>query len=259
MIGRRMMMAAAGVGGGSVWTPSALFQSGEEGAWYSPRDLSTLFQDAAGTTPVENDGDPVGYIADKSGNGNDITQNTASLKMTYRTDGTHHWLESVNDVLTGSAIITSAAELTVVAAINLQSSVGYSAGFRTIVGQGTHPTQDFGVYWATDRADDLILITDSEDTRWEIDAPTESEDTWTVWAVRGEDANQTFHQDGSPVGSASQTTFAPAGSQTFRLGYEGGSDRYWNGYFGDIVVVGKFISNTNRALAENFAAGGIGI
>ena len=43
-----------------------LFGSGEQGAWYDPSDLSTLFQDAAGTTPVTAMEQPVGLILDKS-------------------------------------------------------------------------------------------------------------------------------------------------------------------------------------------------
>jgi len=52
--------------GGSLWEPSRLFDNGEEGAWYDPSDLSTMFQDSAGTTPVTADGQPVGLILDKS-------------------------------------------------------------------------------------------------------------------------------------------------------------------------------------------------
>jgi hypothetical protein len=61
--------------------------------WFDPSDLSTLFQDAAGTTPVTADGDPVGRIEDKSGNGNHATQSSASLKPTYKTSGGLHWIE----------------------------------------------------------------------------------------------------------------------------------------------------------------------
>lgn len=52
--------------GRPIWTPSELFKNGEQGAWYDPSDLSTLYQDAAGTTPVTADGDPVGLMLDKS-------------------------------------------------------------------------------------------------------------------------------------------------------------------------------------------------
>lgn len=43
-----------------------LFASGEPGAWYDPSDMSTMFQDAAGTIPVTAVGQPVGLILDKS-------------------------------------------------------------------------------------------------------------------------------------------------------------------------------------------------
>ena len=50
------------------FNPLSLFANSEQGAWYDPSDLSTLFQNSDGTTAVAV-GDPVGYIADKSGNG----------------------------------------------------------------------------------------------------------------------------------------------------------------------------------------------
>lgn len=53
-------------GGVAAFSPSSLFASGEQGVWYDPSDLSTMFQDSAGTTPVTADGQPVGLILDKS-------------------------------------------------------------------------------------------------------------------------------------------------------------------------------------------------
>lgn len=44
----------------------SLFANGEQGAWYDPSDLTTLFQDAAGTTPVTAVEQPVGLMLDKS-------------------------------------------------------------------------------------------------------------------------------------------------------------------------------------------------
>ncbi|WP_288944452.1 hypothetical protein [uncultured Marinobacter sp.] len=73
--------------------PSELFKNGEQGAWYDPSDLGTLFQDAAGTTPVTADGDPVGLMLDKSGNGNHASQSVSASRPIYRTDGVLHWLE----------------------------------------------------------------------------------------------------------------------------------------------------------------------
>ena len=47
------------------FSPASLFASGEQGAWYDPSDLTTMFQDRAGTTPVTADGQTVGLILDK--------------------------------------------------------------------------------------------------------------------------------------------------------------------------------------------------
>ena len=46
--------------------PSQLFAAAEVGGWYDPSDLTTLFQDAAGTTPVTAVEQPVGLVLDKS-------------------------------------------------------------------------------------------------------------------------------------------------------------------------------------------------
>ena len=62
--------------------PRSLFASGEQGIWLDPSDFSTLFQDAAGTTPVTAVGQPVGKILDKSGRGNHATQTTAASRPT---------------------------------------------------------------------------------------------------------------------------------------------------------------------------------
>ena len=68
--------------GGAFWTPSAtilgsasktfnqiiksLFANNEQGFTRTPDDLSTMFQDAAGTIPVTGAGQPVGLMLDKS-------------------------------------------------------------------------------------------------------------------------------------------------------------------------------------------------
>ena len=77
---------------GESWTPLSLFSNGEQGAFYLP-EPENLFQDAAGTTPVTADGDPVGLMLDKSGNGNHASQANSLRRPIYRTDGVLHWLE----------------------------------------------------------------------------------------------------------------------------------------------------------------------
>jgi hypothetical protein len=50
--------------GTAVWLPIALFESGEQGAWYDPSDLTSMRQLSTGATAAAV-ASPVGFIADK--------------------------------------------------------------------------------------------------------------------------------------------------------------------------------------------------
>lgn len=54
--------------------------------WYDLSDITTLFQDSAGTTPVAADGDVIGRMNDKSGIGNNAAQGTTANKPLYKTN-----------------------------------------------------------------------------------------------------------------------------------------------------------------------------
>ena len=94
--------------------PASLFAGGAEGAWYDPSDLSTLFQDSAGTTPVTASGQPVGLMLDKSGNGNHATQATAAKRPTYTEGSGLSWLafDGVDDAMEAPALGVTSSALT---------------------------------------------------------------------------------------------------------------------------------------------------
>jgi len=81
------------------FSPASLFAGGIAGAWYGPSDLSTLFQDSAGTTPVTTAGQPVGLMLDNSGNDNHATQTTAARRPTYQTGPARATIDKVGDRL----------------------------------------------------------------------------------------------------------------------------------------------------------------
>jgi hypothetical protein len=83
-----------------VSTPADLFTGSESGVVYDVSDLSTLFQDSAGTTPVTTAGQPVGLMLDKSGNGNHVTQATAAARPTYQTAPDRVTIDRVDDKMT---------------------------------------------------------------------------------------------------------------------------------------------------------------
>ena len=63
--------------GGAAFTPLSLFADGSQGAWYDNSNMSTLFQDSAGTTAAVLES-PVGKQLDLSGRGNHRSQATSA-------------------------------------------------------------------------------------------------------------------------------------------------------------------------------------
>lgn len=57
-----------------------LFANGEQGFWYDPSDMGTMYQDSAGTVPVTAVGQPVGLIKDKSGRNNHAYQTVSASR-----------------------------------------------------------------------------------------------------------------------------------------------------------------------------------
>lgn len=82
---------------GGGFSPALLFANGEQGVWFDPSDRSTLFQDAAGTTPVTAPAQPVGLMLDKSGNGRHATQAVAAQRPTYQDTPGRLVLDKVDD------------------------------------------------------------------------------------------------------------------------------------------------------------------
>jgi hypothetical protein len=104
----------------AAFDPLDLFGGGEKGFWFDASDLSTMFQDTAGSTPVTADGQTVKRLVDKSGNGYVLTE--ATNGPVYRTSGGKHWLEynGTNSELTNTStnVTNSIGELTVFFAVN---------------------------------------------------------------------------------------------------------------------------------------------
>jgi hypothetical protein len=91
----------SGLGG----IPYALFASGEQGAWYDPSDLTTLFQNQAGTTPVTAVEQPVSLMLDKSKGGGSIGADTV-VNGTFAADS--DWTKGTGWAI-GSGVATKTA------------------------------------------------------------------------------------------------------------------------------------------------------
>jgi len=81
-----------------------MFRTGAQGAWFDPSDLTTLFQDSAGTAPTTAPGDPVGRILDKSGRDNHATQAVKANRPIYQVDGQGRGYLAFNGVNSGLTV-----------------------------------------------------------------------------------------------------------------------------------------------------------
>ena len=86
-----------GQGGG--FSPANLFTGSDTGVFYDVSDLSSMNTgpDQSGSVPAV--GDVVGFIADKSGNGNHAVQATAAARPTYQTSPARATIDKVDDRL----------------------------------------------------------------------------------------------------------------------------------------------------------------
>ena len=101
-------------GGRGGFPPADLFTGSDTGVFYDVSDLSTLFQDSAGTTPVTASGQPVGKMLDKSGNGNHATQAIYAKRPIYTEGSGLGWLafDGVDDGMGGPGLGVTSSALT---------------------------------------------------------------------------------------------------------------------------------------------------
>lgn len=107
-------------------SPAALFANGEQGVWYNPSDISTLFQDSAGTTPVTAPGQTAGLMLDNSKNGVGSNGTYSRNQYLYTEQFDNAYWSKTN--ITIGADVTSAPNGTITAD-KLQENAGAAAYF----------------------------------------------------------------------------------------------------------------------------------
>lgn len=119
---------------GGVWSPIRLFNAASNGVLLDASRLDTLFQDAAGTTPVTTAGQPVGRVLDQSGGARHATQSTSAARPTYRLDiygRAYLEFDGVDDWLTTASMALAAGGRTVIAALQKRSDASVGTVMET--------------------------------------------------------------------------------------------------------------------------------
>ena len=117
---------------------SSLFTGGVKGVWFDAGDLSTMFQDVAGTQPVTAVGQFVGKWLDKSGNGKHaVAAADNNTRPTYRIDAEGNpnvtfTKSPATQLFTPSIDFTGTAQMTVCAGLHVTDTA--SAGVAVELG-----------------------------------------------------------------------------------------------------------------------------
>jgi hypothetical protein len=259
----------------SSFAPGLLFLAGEQGAWYDPSDLSTLFQDAAGTVPVTAVGQSVRLMRDKSGRGNNATAPSDAARPVLQQDssGLLHLLfnGSNSSMVTGAIDFSSTNKVSAFAgatklidgstfqcivelSADSNSNLGtFVVGAATVLGDASRRTWAAGVTGTSVLLGSAAIFA-APDTR--------------VMAANFDLAGATAaDQCALRLNGIAQTltyNIANAGSRNFissqiYIGRRGGSANPFNGRLYGLIVRGTATSAAQVTSTERWLAGKTGV
>lgn len=227
-----------------------LFANSEEGFAFVASDTSEVFTDQAGTTAAELD-DPIGNWGDKSGNSNDVDTGNSSRKPVWRqTGGGVYYLDfdGVDDRLTKSGgVLSTATAMTIVAGAALDDDTGYGTTFRTLCAQNTAytPGEWWTFVWDTAGATGRLGIRTSGGDGVVSDLNDDTLGQFSVLStVRDATSAEVFQNNVSLGDATGLSAFEPASGETFRVGHDNGSDRWFNGKISVLICVGRTLTTT---------------
>jgi hypothetical protein len=242
------LTATSLISASSIVVPNPITNLGASlGGWWDVSDLSTMFQDTAGTVAaVVNSA--VARINDKSAVVAHLTQATLDARPILRTDGTYYWLEfdGSNDYIEGPSAAFSISSL--IAAYRKTNSGNYHGLFTNKLDQTTNV--------------DFALTTMQSGTAFDLtqNAGSSLADSAHCWVNRVQ--TDAFSLNVNLVISIDGTGF-PATRQ-FPHGIYIGQDRnnpgrYFQGRWYGAIVANTILTATQRNSTEDYVAGKCGV
>jgi hypothetical protein len=253
-----------GVFSSDSFTPVLLFSSGQKGVWYDVSDMSTLFQDSAGTTPVTAVGQTVGKILDKSGNNAHATQSVLANRPTYQRDADGNGYLQFN----GTSTTLATTNIDFSSTDKMMASIGLfvdnpstgSAGVAVVLGSNPNSVNGSFLIGAPSSGGDhsfylrgtstLIARVNNIVSGYDIltglfDIAQATKETELITRLnQTQTSNITW--TGSTAGSGS------FGNLPLYLGSLGGSSTYFNGHIYQVVIRGSTPTSTELQQTEHW-------
>lgn len=265
--------------GGAFWTPSCtviggqqsfsqlikkLFANGEQGFAYDPDDLSTMYQDAAGTVLVTAVGQPVGLIRDKSGRNNHAFQtNSASrpiLRKNAVTGANYLEFDGSDDFLQANSIdFTATDKVSLFTGVRRLSDAGVSiiAEFSANSGLNTNSfylvALSTGALQFNSRGSGNSATTSSQ----RFPAPA-SVVISSIGDISGKVSKIRANSGGYAVNVGDQGA-GNYGNYPLYIGRRGGTALPFNGHIYGLIGIGKLVSGSETTAIEKALAKRIGV
>jgi hypothetical protein len=229
-------------GGGAAWTPASL--GSRLKGWWEVGDLSTLFKDTAGSTPVSADGDAIARINDKSGSGNFLSQATSGNRPVYHTGtnpkATFNGSSSRLDGVAGATITDANGQWCFIAALKLAAltdeiiSCVDNLGGTGVVPMLAAITPTTGVPYVRGKYVNTATVTDTA-------AAVDTTQPYVLFSQAFgtvSPAEVEMFKDGVSDGSSSTTSTLVSGTGTIYIGDYPGNGTVLNGdlYFAALVA-----------------------
>jgi hypothetical protein len=248
------------------FSPESLFRAGEQGVWFDPSDLSTLFQDSAGTTPVTAAGQPVGKVLDKSGRGNHAVQATAASRPQWLIDANgypYFGLDGTDDGLaTASINFTGTDKMTVIAGVHKASDAATAPVLELSADLGLN-TGAFSVFAPVQSTASYRLISKGTATGTAatgaaaFPAPHSA-----VLTGQGDIAGDSsiLRVNGAVAATAATDQGTGSyGNYALYIGRRGGTTLPFNGRIYSLCVVGRSVDETTLRRAERYMGKRMGL
>ena len=221
-------------GGAAAVTPFSPLNVAGLAAWWDFSDITTLYQDAARTTPVTADGDVIGGVADKSPNGRHLSQATTSLKALYKTGILNGKSASLFDGSDDAFALTSLTSTTSFSFFVVFRPTSQVDSYGTILTQAN--ISGFWYRGSTIRKMSLYYSVDH------INNNAFTDNTASIYSARVVSGSGTHYRNGVADG-----TMASVPSIGFTaIGNDANSDTY-KGYIFDMLVYTGTVSEADFA------------
>lgn len=246
----------------------SLFANNEQGFAFDFNDLSTMYQDSAGTIPVTGVGQPVGKVLDKSGRGNHATQSTSAkrpiLQQNVATGAYYLAFDGVDDFLvTGSIDLRQFNQLSIFSGLTKLADDAPKAIFSYGGVSGTNGAiacwvgGNIGLESYTTKAGGFNYNNILKSDKPQLIAPHTAVFSYTSNFINGIDRYAINRANiAQTTKTGSQTEFF--GAFSLNIGSNNGS-MFFNGNIYSLIGIARLATSTEITNAENAIAKNVGV